>query len=299
MSYKLSNASSIFVFSNKNEPALKIKSGEVVEIETKDCFSDQVKKEEDIISSMDWDKVNPVTGPIYVEGAKKGDALKVILQKIVLKKRGVLATGKDMGVLGDKLDRLYSKVVDIKDGKVIFDDKLEIPVKPMIGVIGVAPDGEGINCGTSGSHGGNMDNTMIGEGAVLYFPVFNDGAYFALGDIHAVMGDGEVGVSGVEVGAFVTVKLEVIKGLKLNNPLLENDSAIAAIASAENIDKALDAAIHDFQELVSARIDLSLKDISMLFSVVGDAQICQIVDPLKTARFVVPKWVLNKYGFVL
>lgn len=252
MSYKLSNASSIFAFSNRNEPALKIKSGEVVEIETKDCFSDQVKKEEDIISSMDWDKVNPATGPIYVEGAKKGDVLKVTLQKIVLKKRGVLATGKDMGVLGDKLDKLYSKIVRIVDGQVIFDDKLKIPVRPMIGVIGVAPNGEGINCGTPGSHGGNMDNTMIEEGAVLYFPIFNDGAYFALGDLHAVMGDGEVGVSGIEVGAFVTVKLEVIKGLKLNNPLLENDSVFATIASEENIDKALNLAVHDFQELLSA-----------------------------------------------
>lgn len=299
MSYKLTNSSSIFAFSNKNNPVLKIKSGDVVEIETMDCFSDQVKKEDDIISSMDWDKVNPATGPIYVEGAIKGDVLKVTLQKIVLKEKGVLATGKDMGVLGDILDRLYSKVVDIKDGKVIFDDKLEIPVRPMIGVIGVAPECEEINCGTPGSHGGNMDNTMVEEGAILYFPVFNDGAYFALGDLHAVMGDGEVGVSGVEVGAFVTVKLEVIKDLKLNNPLLENENVFAAIASAENIDKALDLAIHDFQELLSDRIDLSIKDISMLFSIVGDAQICQIVDPLKTARFVVPKWVLSKYGFIL
>jgi amidase len=299
MYYKLDNHSLIFMFSSENASSLKINPGDVVEIETKDCFSDQVKKEEDIISSMEWDKVNPATGPIYIEGAQKGDVLKITLQKIVLKEKGVLATGDDMGVLGDKLDRLYSKVVDIKDDKVIFSSKLEIPIKPMIGVIGVAPACKEINCGTPGSHGGNMDNTMIGEGAVLYLPIFKEGAYFALGDVHAVMGDGEIGVSGVEVGAFVTVKLDVIKGLKLNNPLLENDSVFATIASAESLDKAVDAAVHDMFELISPRVDLPTKDISMLFSIVGDAQICQVVDPLKTARFVVPKWVLNKYDFIL
>jgi Acetamidase/Formamidase family. len=109
------------------------------------------------------------------------------------------------------MNDLYSKVVEINDGKVIFNEKLSFPVKPMIGVIGVAPKEGEINCGTPGPHGGNMDTTLIGEGTKLYLPVFVDGALFALGDLHAVMGDGEIGVSGVEVSGAVTVGLRVLK----------------------------------------------------------------------------------------
>ncbi|MFP3489757.1 acetamidase/formamidase family protein, partial [Staphylococcus sp. SIMBA_130] len=89
----------------------------------------------------------------------------------------------------------------------------------MIGVIGVAPDGDGVSCGTPGAHGGNMDNKMVTEGAVLYFPVFAEGALFGLGDFPAAMGDGEVSVSGIEVPGQPTVKLEVIKGEPIVQPM--------------------------------------------------------------------------------
>ena len=92
----------------------------------------------------------------------------------------------------------------------------------MIGVIGVAPNEGEISCGTPGDHGGNMDTTLIAEGATLYFPVFHKGALFSLGDVHAAMGDGEVCVSGIEIPAKVTVTLEVIKDQSLSVPVVEN-----------------------------------------------------------------------------
>ncbi|SHI71136.1 amidase [Clostridium cavendishii DSM 21758] len=299
MVHNLNNSNSIFNFSNKHEYVLKVNSGDVVEIETKDCFSDLVKSEEDFMYNMEWDKVNPATGPIYIEGARKGDVLKVTIKKINIKEKAVIATGKDIGVLGDKMNGQHCKVVDIKNDKIIFDNNLEIPVKKMIGVIGVAPNEEEINTGTPGSHGGNMDNTMVEEGATIYFPIFKDGAYFALGDVHAVMADGEIGGAGAEIGAFVTVQLEVINELKLNNPLLENNEFISTIASEKSIDKAVYTAVHDMLNIVKERVNLEIKDISMLFSITSNTEICQVVDPLKTARFVVPKWVLEKYNFRL
>ena len=82
----------------------------------------------------------------------------------------------------------------------------------MIGVIGVAPEGEPVNCGTPGSHGGNMDNTAITTGATLYFPVAVEGALFGCGDMHAAMGDGEISVSGAEVAGWATVTLTALPG---------------------------------------------------------------------------------------
>jgi amidase len=248
---------------------------------------------------MDWDKVNPASGPIFIREAFKGDTLKVTIENIRLNTQGVMASGKDLGVLGDLLDGLESKLIPIENGKAIFNDKISIPLNPMIGVIGVAPENETINCGTPGTHGGNVDNTMIAEGAVLYLPVFVDGALFALGDLHAVMGDGEIGVTGVEIAGIVDVTLEVIKGLKITNPILENEEYISTIASAPLLDDAVKQSTLDMSKLLLNKLTMPLHELAMLMSAAGQTQICQVVDPLKTARFVMPKWILDKYKFSL
>lgn len=289
----------IFKFSKENKPAMSINHGDVVEVETMDCFADQIKSSDDTMKGLDWNRINPAIGPIYVEEAKVGDALKVTIQKIEVNDYGIISTGKDLGVLGDRLEGLKFKIVKIENDHILFDDNLKIPLNKMIGVIGVAPEGEGFNCGTPHRHGGNMDNKMVCEGAAIYFPVFVEGALLALGDIHAAMGDGEIGVSGVEVGGKVTLKIEVVKELSLNNPLLENEKSISTIASKEVLDDAVNEAVSDMEKLLSPRIKLDKEDMAMLFSIVGNVEVCQVVDPLKTARFVMPKWVLEKYDFDL
>ncbi len=293
---KLSKSNFIFNFSKDNPPVLRVRSGDEISIETMDCFSDQIRNPQDRLEDMDWNRINPATGPIRVEDAHPGDALKVTIEKITLKDRAVLATGKGLGVLGDRIEGLKSKTVDITDNAVVFDEVLSIPVRPMIGVIGVAPEGPAINCGTPGSHGGNMDNAMIGEGAVLYLPVFVEGALFALGDLHAAMGNGEIGVSGAEVAADVLVKIDLIKEVNLRNPIVENPEAVATVASAETLDEAAETAVHDMEGLLSPAIGKATHETAMLLSLVADVEVCQIVDPMKTARFVLPKWVLERYG---
>jgi len=298
MHYKISSENHIFSFTKDNIPVLFVKESDEIEVETLDCFSNQIKSNNDRLESMDWNKVNPATGPIYVEGAKEGDVLEVTIKKIEIANKGVVATGKDLGVLGDLMEGLYSKVVDIKDGKVIFDEKVSLPIKPMIGVIGVSPKEGNINCGTPGSHGGNMDTALIGEGSKLFLPVFVDGALLALGDLHAVMGDGEVGVSGVEVAGSVTVEVRVVKNLKLVNPLVKTPEVTATIASDESLDKAVKIAVHDMAKLFQSFTKLSIEEIATLFSIAGNVQISQVVDPLKTVRFSLPNWVLESYGIV-
>lgn len=296
MNYELSDENVIFSFSKEHSPIISVKSGDSIVFKTKDCFSNQICSNEDKLESIDWNKINPATGPVFVENAEAGDVLKVTIENIEVGAMAVLATGKNQGVLGHKLEAMYSRAVPIKNGHVIFDEKLSIPLKPMIGVIGVAPAEDSISCGTPGSHGGNMDNTKIAAGAVLYLPIYVKGALFSLGDVHAVMGDGEIGVSGAEVPAKVTVKLTVIKNLKLNNPLLENEKELITIASKESLDEAVIQTVKDMEELLSEKLPLSTEELTTLFSLTGNTEICQVVDPLKTARFTMPKWVLEKYA---
>ncbi|PAD66148.1 acetamidase [Bacillus sp. 7586-K] len=299
MTIQVTKDAYIYAMDKKNKPSVKVKSGEQVEIETFDCFQNQIQSEEVTFNAIDWNQINPATGPIYVEGAQPGDILKVKIDAIELGNQGVMVVGPELGVMGHRMDEFTVKIIPIKDDKAVFNDNLSLPLNPMIGVIGVAPEGNPVNCGTPGAHGGNMDTKLITTGATMYFPVFQEGALFALGDLHAAMGDGEISVSGIEIPAKVKVTLEVIKGHHLNYPLLENDEGIAMLVSKESLDDAANVAVEEMIDLLQPQTDLLLSEFTMLMSAVGQSQISQIVDPLKTARFFVPRYILDAYRIEL
>lgn len=289
----------IYTFSKDNEPILTVDSGATVEIETYDCFENQIQSNDTQMDALDWNRINPATGPIYVNSAIPGDVLKVTIDRLEIGSQGVLATGKGLGMLGDELDEMSLKVLPIENNEVVFDDQLRIPLNPMIGVIGVAPEGEPISCGTPHRHGGNMDTKLIKEGATIYFPVFTEGALFALGDFHAAMGDGEIGGSGVEVPGKATVTLEVIKGQSIEHPIIENENGLAFIVSAETLDEAVQLSTKQAVHFLARRASLSLEDATVLMSAAGQAEISQVVDPLMTARFIVPQYILDAYKIKL
>lgn len=296
---ELDDAKTLFSFDKDLEPVLKVPSGETVRIRTKDCFGNQLQGPEDQLSEIDWEAINPATGPIYVEGAVAGGTLKVHIDNIELDAQTSSCTGKEEGVCGDRFSDWATHFCKVEDGKVVWDERLSIPLAPMIGVIGVAPEGEPVNCGTPGKHGGNMDNTAIAAGATLYFPVAVDGALFGCGDMHAVMGDGEVSVSGAEVAGYATVTLTALPELSVPNPLIENDTHFGIIVSAESLDKAAELAVQQMVDLLASRTNESEADLVMLLSLVADVRVCQMVDPEKTVRFMVPKYVLDAIGFLL
>lgn len=296
---ELDDAKTLFSFDKDLEPVLKVPSGETVRIRTKDCFGNQLQGPEDQLSEIDWEAINPATGPIYVEGAVAGGTLKVHIDNIELDAQTSSCTGKDEGVCGDRFSDWATHFCKVEDGKVVWDERLSIPLAPMIGVIGVAPEGEPVNCGTPSKHGGNMDNTAIAAGATLYFPVAVDGALFGCGDMHAVMGDGEVSVSGAEVAGYATVTLTALPELSVPNPLIENETHFGIIVSAESLDKASELAVQQMVDLLASRTNESEADLVMLLSLVADVRVCQMVDPEKTVRFMVPKYVLDAIGFSL
>ena len=296
---ELDDSKTLFSFGKDLKPVLKVPSGETVRIRTKDCFGNQLQGPEDQLSEIDWEAINPATGPIYVEGAVAGGTLKVHIDNIELDAQTSSCTGKDEGVCGDRFSDWATHFCKVEDGKVVWDERLSIPVAPMIGVIGVAPEGEPVNCGTPGKHGGNMDNTAIAAGATLYFSVAVDGALFGCGDMHAVMGDGEVSVSGAEVAGYATVTLTALPELLVPNPLIENDTHFGIIVSAESLDKAAEVAVQQMVDLLASRTNESEADLVMLLSLVADVRVCQMVDPEKTVRFMVPKYVLDAIGFTL
>ena len=289
---KIAREHCIHKMSKDNPPVAVVDSGSVIEFSMYDAFRNQVTSEEQGIASLNWDVLNPATGPVYVNDAQVGDILKVTIKSIEVDSTGVMAVIPGAGLLGDKITAPEVKMIPIEDGLAKFNE-ISIPVQPMIGVIGVAPAGEPIPTGTPDSHGGNMDNKLITAGTTLYFPVFVDGALLAMGDLHAVMGDGEIIVTGVEIAGVVTVWVEVIKGHSISNPIHETPTHFYTIGSALDLLDAVKIATEEMHAIVMRQLNLPFNEAGMLLSLVGDAQIAQVVDPLLTARFGVSKEYLK------
>ena len=276
---RLTKDNCVYSFSKDHAPACRVAAPAQITLETRDCYGDQLRGGTGN-PEIEWDHVNPTTGPVFVEGAQPGDTLKVTIDAIDVADFGVACNEETI--------RLIPVAGDYAD----FLGKFQIPLNKMIGVIGVAPAEGSINNATPGRHGANMDEKLIGEGAVLYLPVFVEGALFAVGDVHAIMGDGEVGGTGLEIPADVTVTLDVIKNWQLKWPLVETDDAFAMIVSKETMDEAIDEAVQQMHAFLKAWMsdeDLTDEDLYILMSLVGQVGVSQIVDPLKTARFVFPK----------
>jgi amidase len=286
----------VFAFGGDAEPALSIPAGTRLRLETADCFDDQVLVEGDVLSAIDWDRINPATGPVYVEGAHPGDVVSVLIESIDIGHQGVMAVAPGFGVLGDEFPEQVHRIVPIEDGAARIADGVVVPLRPMIGVIGVAPAGAPESTASPGAHGGNMDTRLIGAGAVVYLPVAREGALFAAGDLHAAMGDGEICGTGVEVSGSITLRLDVRSDLQIEEPVLETLDLVATIASAATLDAAAEAATRHMAALLTQRLGISLEVATMLMSAGGDLQISQIVDPLRTARFTLPKAIIAGLG---
>jgi len=289
----------VFNFSPQNTPVAYASSGDTVVFETFDCYSNQITSENQVIKSRGWDYTNPATGPLYVHGAMPGDILKVEILHIGLDSQGAMRVGPGGGALGHVLEEQRTKIIPVSDGVAKFNHRLSLEVDPMIGVIGTAPKEGAIPTSTPGPHGGNMDCKRIGEGSVLYLPVNVPGALLAMGDVHALMGDGEVIICGIEIAAEITVKIQVLSGLSLPLPMVVAGDQIMTIASEETLDQASVTATEMMHQFIREALNMDPQEAGMLLSIVGNLHICQIVDPLLTVRMEFPLWILEQYGYLI
>lgn len=288
---RITSDKTIFSMDKNNEPVLKAKSGDSIVFETCDCFSDVIVTENDLVSGIDFNRVNPATGPLYIEGAEPGDVLKVDIIRIDINDQGAVVTAPGLGRLSDNIE--YEETVIGKIQGDFLDYKgIKIPINKMIGVIGTAPLEEGISTGTPHDHGGNMDCKMIKEGVSLYLPVNVEGGLLALGDLHAAMGDGEIMGSGMEIAGEVEVKVEVLKDFDYGLPLIETKDKWIALGSRKTMEEASDLAIKNMVDLIMKRTDLTMNQAGMLLSIAGNLKVCQVVDPNMTMRMEIDKNLL-------
>ena len=283
---------------DKNIPPSAIcESGETVIFETRDCYDDSVTSEERPLGDREDALGNPATGPLYINGADAGDVLKVEILDISLHSRGVMCASFSWGIFAGRLPEAKAVMYEIEGDKIRFDDTLLLDCCPMIGVIGTAPAGEGIATSVPDVHGGNMDCRKIGAGTVLYLPVAVPGALLFMGDLHALMGDGEVFGCGLEIAGTVTVRVSVLKENPIPTPFLITRDAVITIQSAATVFEAGKTAARLMEEFVRRVTGLEEVKSEMLMSLVSHMSVCQIVNPLMTARVEFPRNILEQYGW--
>ena len=289
---KISKDQHIWAYSADMESVVTVDPGTVIEIETWDCFTGQVQTEADTIASLDIARVNSATGPIFVRGAEPGDSLSVTLIDIKPGPQGAGMVIPEWGQLIDQVQSPVTRIFKVEDGIIHMNEKVSWPVRPMFGVIGVAPAEGSIGTFAADRHGGNMDDRFNGIGATVHLPVFQPGGKLAIGDMHASMGDGEISGTGVEIGGTGIIKVDLIKGKAAGWPVTETADSWITHGTAATIDEALKNACEEAAKLLVNEWGFTIEDAFIFLSVAGDLGIAQYCHPSPgsiIAKMQVPK----------
>ena len=287
------------------KPVLSIKSGDTVVIETQDAFGGKLKNENTKPSDVEkLPFVNPANGPIFIEGAKRGDTLKITIESILPRgeqPRGTTClvsnfgglTGTDESpTLNPPLPELVRKVPVTTEG-IKWNENITFPYKPFIGTIGTSPLIDSINTLTPGKHGGNMDLSDICPGNILYLPVQVEGAFLYLGDCHAVQGDGELCGVAIEIPTYTTIRVEILRGWALEWPRLESSNFIMSIGSARPMENAARIAYYDLIKWMVSDFDFDKWDAYFILGQVGQVHLGNMVDP----NYTMGAFIKKKYLF--
>lgn len=282
----------VYALDRESSPALEIESGETIVFETHDARTGTIQSDDDLLLHPHPDGSNPATGPVQVRHSQPVDSLAVHILDITLADRAFIAVKKDVGLLSHRASETATRVVDIRDGMVRYAPGIQFPIRPMVGVIGTAPQTGAVETSYPGAHGGNMDNRYVTAGSTIHLPIGVPGALLALGDVHAAMGDGEITMVGLEAAAKVTARIDLIRGVRVSRPWIERPECWVTTGDADDPAESLRIAANEMADLLQRKMHVSFEDAYMLMSATCDIQICQACDPGKfpvTSRAVFPR----------
>jgi acetamidase/formamidase len=288
----------------KREPVLRLKPGAIVETRTFSTPGDYYEPDK----SGPWPGE---VGPFFIEGVTPSDTLVVKILRLRPNRDNAISAVNPQGLsalmadartrmLNDppparrwvwRLDR--TRNVGILDLPNSTSKRIEIPLKPMLGRVAVAPAGEEAWGGLwPGNFGGNMDAADVSEGATVYLPVFHDGACFYFGDGHAAQGDGEVVGSGLETTMDVTFQFDVIKGKRIRWPRIEDAEHIMVAGSVRPLIDAFRIAHVELVEWLVDEYGFEKLEAFQVLSQVGAARVANVVDPNYSVVAKFPKALL-------
>ncbi len=292
-----------FGWDNSFAPVERVEPGSTIEFECLDSSGGQLTPDSTVadVSRLDFGKVNPVSGPIHVDGAKPGDALKITIKAFKPSGFGWTANIPGFGLLADEFKEpalnLWKYDADSLE-PALYGKKARVPLKPFAGTIGNAPAEPGLHSVVPPRRmGGNLDIRDLAAGTVLYLPVEVAGALFSVGDTHAAQGDGEVCGTAIESQMNAVLTIDLVKDVRLKMPRFTTPGPVSRHLDAKGYEvttgvgpdlmEGARAAVAQMVDLLSGRHGLDPVEAYMLCSVCGDLRISEIVD--------MPNWVVSFY----
>jgi acetamidase/formamidase len=299
----LREAAKKYAFDWRDSPLLRVQPGETFEMETWDASSGYFQSESDLAipgRRPGFDRVppmaNPIAGPVFVEGAERGDLLVIHLERIEVGDFSWVAIGPNRGPLGNSAkhpdcSKEYTTKIfrhtpgpsgTTTDGTLHFNDKISWPITPFVGTIGVAPDREVLtSIDGQGEWGGNLDIRDVCVGNRIMLPIHHEGALFYLGDVHASQGDTEFTGTAAETNANVRVRLEVVKKKKIPWMRIETPTSLIAVAANRPLEVAVETATVWLMEWLVEEWGMTMKEAYCLVSTcpgfrVNVYQMCKI-----------------------
>jgi acetamidase/formamidase len=289
-----------YVWDNSIDPALEVDPGEAVEFHVRDASDEQIGPDSDAsdIAKLDFEHVNPVSGPVYIRGAEPGDVLAVEILELKAPEWGWTAIIPEFGLLAEEYSDPWLRISRVEAGRVLFGDGITLPFAPFPGTIGVAPAEAGPHPILPPSRfGGNIDTKHLGPGATLYLPVGARGALFSVGDTHAAQGDGEVCGTAIETAMDVTLRFSVRKDFAIGAPQYDlpagalgreaKDSYHVSTGVGPDLMKAARQAVRATIAYARDRYGLDREEAYALASVACDLRIHEVVDA--------PNWVVGAF----
>jgi acetamidase/formamidase len=302
-------------FDPASKPALKIKSGETVEVRTllagtPETLQRGLLPPEEVepalreIVTLVKDKGpggHILTGPIFIEEAQPGDTLEVRIKDVKLViPYGYTGFAGKRGFLPEDFDRTRTKIIRLDEKRMVghFGRGIEIALRPFFGCMGVAPPPSAgrVSSGPPGVHAGNLDNKELVAGTTLFIPVHVAGALFAVGDGHAAQGNGEICITAIETSLRGTFQFLVRKDMKLRWPRAETPTHYIVMGLDRDLTKATKLAAREAIDFLVSNTDLSPDEAYMLASVAVDFAITQLVDGVVGVHGMIPKGIVKKKG---
>ncbi|WP_226345354.1 acetamidase/formamidase family protein [Agilicoccus flavus] len=257
------------------EPVLRVApgTGERIAFETDDAAYAQMEEFRDL--SKVTATLNPITGPVFVEGAESGDALAVTIHDIELAEQGWSLYIPGAGALADPMgEEFYVRRIPVSDGVVRLTDSISCPARPMVGCIGVAAAEQDMSTVMpSYPTGGNMDLTDARPGSTVYLPVQVPGALLAIGDIHAVMSRGESSFVAIEIAGRATVSVDLLKGKNLRAPRVDTGDEIVCVGLGDPVQTSIDRAYEDLFAVLTDERGFSAGDAYTVMSALAHTEL--------------------------
>jgi amidase len=271
-------------------PAITVASGETLLVETWDAYMGTWE------ADREPQVTGPATGPIAVQGAMPGDALRIDILAIAPGPAALHDVRAGRGFLGDTFTQRHPTVMPIEDGRLLFPGGVKIPLKPSIGLIATTPAELQQTASDSGPYGGDIDIQELTAGSTLWLPVFVPGGLLVLGDCHAVVGDGAVGGTGAECAADVTLRLTVERGLPIKWPRALTPDHFVTIACAADMTRAMQQAVQDMVDFLVHEKKMEPYDAYSLLSLAGNVRMSRTLRDISPVKMMLSRQVLDQLG---